>query len=138
MRSLAHLTLASAAAIVSLTLAACPIGKTIGRIDTGDAGPAQTITCNGNSDCPTDTPDCSFGVCKRPCAGNDACNDAATYCNVVSGYCEQGCRDSSTCAAGQVCSAGACVVGSIAASLERSATSTGKPLTAEPSAPWKA
>ncbi len=87
-------------------------GTKLGPDDAGvaDAGP-QVIACGGDADpaCPTDVPVCSFGVCKRPCAANDGCVDPNTFCNAGTGFCEPGCRDSSTCADGKVCSAGTCI-----------------------------
>ena len=96
--------------------AACNLGTNVGS--SADAGPIDTgpvvIACTlsfpePDSECPPETPECSFGVCKRPCAASDGCNDPATFCNSNSGYCEFGCRDSSTCGGGTVCSAGACI-----------------------------
>ena len=90
--------------------AACTCGTNLGPEDAGpaDGGPV-TISCSTQSDCPQDVPECSFGVCKRPCAANDGCVNPQTFCNQATGYCEAGCRDSSTCAGGNVCSAGACI-----------------------------
>lgn len=85
-------------------------GASLGPEDAGvDAG-AQLISCTEASECPLDVPECSFGVCKRPCAANDACPDPSTFCDATTGYCAPGCRDSSTCEDGTVCSAGACIV----------------------------
>lgn len=84
-------------------------GTSIGPVDAGvDEGP-QVISCTDASDCPADVPECSFGICKRPCAANDGCPDPATFCDVIAGYCAAGCRDSSTCEGGTVCSAGSCI-----------------------------
>lgn len=102
-------------ALVVVTAASCNFGTNLGSIDAGpiDDGP-KLISCTlsfpeAGSECPADIPECSFGVCKRPCAASDGCNDPATYCNASVGYCEPGCRDSSTCGNGTVCSGGACI-----------------------------
>ena len=85
------------------------LGTSLGPEDAGvDAGP-QVISCTDASECPIDVPECSYGVCKRPCAANDACTDPSTFCDAASGYCAVGCRDSSTCGDGTVCSAGNCI-----------------------------
>lgn len=93
----------------------CQCGTSLGGVDAGvtDAGP-ELISCTlsfgePGSECPQDVPECNFGVCRRPCAANDGCNDPATFCNASTGYCELGCRDSSVCGAGTVCSVGACI-----------------------------
>lgn len=97
--------------VVLATAAAGCFGTAIGPEDAGtpDGGPV-IISCESTEDCPGATPECSFGVCKRPCAANDGCVDENTFCNATSGYCEFGCRDSSTCTDGKVCSGGACIV----------------------------
>jgi len=86
----------------------CNLGTSLGREDAGPEGPI-VLTCVDPSECTADIPECSFGVCKRPCAANDGCNDPNTFCNPAVGYCEAGCRDSSTCSEGKVCSSGACI-----------------------------
>lgn len=95
---------------LSVLVAGCNgCGTSLGPEDAGvDAGP-QLISCTDASECPVDVPECSFGVCKRPCAANDACPDPSTFCDAATGYCAPGCRDSSTCGDGTVCSAGACI-----------------------------
>src|SRR5689334_8589680 len=107
MRALALVVSAVSGFCCIVSLTACP--TPIGPVDAGtDDGP-QIITCEAAEDCPQDQPECSFGVCKRPCVANDGCTDPATFCNGNTGYCEPGCRDSSTCGQGTVCSAGACI-----------------------------
>jgi hypothetical protein len=101
--------------LVVVSTVGCNFGTNLGSVDAGpgDVGPV-VITCtvsfqDPGSECNEDVPECSFGVCKRPCAANDGCNDPATYCNANVGYCEPGCRDSTTCNEGTVCSNGSCI-----------------------------
>jgi hypothetical protein len=103
---------AAGAFLFALAVSSCTCGTSLGAVDAGpeDAGPV-IITCGSPTDdpCPVDVPECSFGVCKRPCAANDGCIDPNTFCNATTGYCEFGCRDSSTCTGGTVCSGGSCI-----------------------------
>jgi hypothetical protein len=99
-------------ALAVVAISACPLGRVVGTVDAGvEDGGTPIVTCSAATDCPQDTPVCSFGLCKRPCAANDGCSDLSTYCNIVTGFCEAGCRDSSTCAQGTVCSGGVCSTG---------------------------
>lgn len=114
--SLALFGLVVVSGALSVALSGCDFGKSLGSVDAGvaDAGP-QVIVCTASfpdpaSECPAEIPECSFGVCKRPCAASEACTDPSTFCNGNTGYCEPGCRDSSTCAGGTVCSVGSCIV----------------------------
>jgi hypothetical protein len=94
--------------VTAAVMPGCPTA--IGPTDAGtDEEEFPIISCAEAADCPGAVPECSFGVCKRPCAANEGCIDPRTFCNATSGYCEPGCRSSGDCTSGKVCSGGSCI-----------------------------
>lgn len=80
-------------------------------IDDGlDAGPGGTsvepLVCESNEECPDATTWDCLGICLKRCAADDACG-AGEFCSNRS-YCEQGCRDRTSCASDEVCVQGRC------------------------------
>lgn len=73
-----------------------------------DAGPGnQLIACESADQCPDPANYDCLGVCLQRCAADTVCRPAE-YCS-PRGYCELGCRDSTTCPEGDVCVNGSCV-----------------------------
>lgn len=76
-----------------------------GGVDGGSGGP-QALTCESADECPDPNNYDCLGVCLQRCASDAVCK-LTEYCS-GRGYCEPGCRDSSTCSDGKVCVAGSC------------------------------
>lgn len=81
-------------------------------VDTADAGPdagtggPQPLTCESAEECPDPSNYDCLGICLQRCASDQVCK-LAEFCS-ARGYCEPGCRDSTTCAQDQVCIGGLC------------------------------
>ncbi len=81
-----------------------------GLVDCVDCEEDSPVACTTTDDCPDPDPArtrCD-GFCRTICDGNDDLCPLDSFCN-DDGVCAPGCRDSSTCAEGLVCNAGACV-----------------------------
>jgi len=98
-----------------LALAGCPRPVVEPVADAGTNG-EQFLVCSNVSECLAADPNATEqtvrcdGVCLYICNGVDeACPDVRQFCD-VNGTCAFGCRDSSTCGAGEVCRAGICQV----------------------------
>ena len=91
---------------VAMVAMACP--TTISEPDAGPAipGTEDLQSCESVDDCPDQTNYDCLGICLQRCASNGACRQSE-FCS-PRGYCEKGCRDSSSCDADFVCVAGAC------------------------------
>jgi hypothetical protein len=82
--------------------------------DAGPNGEEPTYqTCEAVEECPDPTNwECVGGSCLQRCAADEVCR-LDQFCS-GRGYCEFGCRDSSTCPDGEVCVNGACADASTA------------------------
>lgn len=91
-----------------LVASGCP-GRTIDGLDAGPGGNNPgLISCESADECPDPANyDCVGGTCLQRCAADGVCKPNER-CS-PRGYCEVGCRDSSTCADGKVCSNGSCI-----------------------------
>lgn len=75
--------------------------------DAGSVNVNQPIACESADECPDATNYDCLGICLQRCAADGVCK-LDEFCS-TRGYCELGCRDSSTCDANEVCSNGSCL-----------------------------